>query len=285
MFRLNADTQLEISLSAIAALATLLLGLVILFLFVESWPALQNQGWWRFLSSDGWYPLDHQYSLTPMLVATLATAGGALLLATPLGIGAAIFSVFYAPPAFAAAFQNMIGLMAGIPSVVYGFWGLTVLVPLIAEWEPPGASLFAAVLVLSMMLLPTVMLTAKAAFLAVPGASLMGATALGITRQSIILQVALPAAQARINAGILLAASRAVGETMAVLMVAGNVVQLPASVFDPIRVLTANMALEMAYATGEHRAALFVSGLVLTGLVVALTLLAYRFLTGGRNGK
>lgn len=283
MSRLNADTRLEFSLMTTAVLSAALLVLVVAFLLKESWPALQGMGWWRFISSEGWYPLDQQYSLAPMLIATAITGIGALLLAAPFGIAVAVFSVFYAPPATAGALQNLIGLMAGIPSVVYGFWGLTVLVPLIAAWEPPGASLLAAVIVLALMVLPTVMLTTKAALLAVPGASLMGATALGITRQGIILHIALPAAQARINAGILLATARALGETMAVLMVAGNVVQLPSSVFDPIRVLTANMALEMAYATGEHRSALFVSGLVLTGLVTVLTLLAYGFLKRGRH--
>lgn len=283
MFRLNADTRLEFTLLATAALSTALLVLVVIFLLKESWPALHGMGWWRFISSESWYPLDRQFSLAPMLAATVVTSLGALLLAAPFGVATAVFSIFYAPPAVAAALQNLIGLMAGIPSVVYGFWGLTVLVPLIAAWEPPGASLLAAVIVLSMMVMPTVMLTTKAALLAVPSAALLGATALGITRQGIILQIALPAAQGRINAGILLATARALGETMAVLMVAGNVVQIPTSVFDPIRVLTANMALEMAYATGEHRAALFVSGLVLTGLVIALTLLAYGFLKGGRH--
>lgn len=284
LFRLNADKRLETWVVAISALATVLIALVVAFLLKESWPVLRDGGWLRFFAGDGWYPLHGQFSLTPMLLATLAAGLGALLLAAPLGVAAAVFSVFYAPPALSEAFQKMIGLMAGIPSVVYGFWGLTVLVPWIASWEPPGASLLAAILVLSLMVSPTVMLTAKAALLAVPGACLLGATALGITRQGIILGVAIPAARDRIVAGILLAAARAFGETMAVLMVAGNVVQTPTSLFDPVRVLTANMALEMAYATGEHRAALFVSGLVLTGLATVLTLLAYRFLTGARHG-
>lgn len=284
LFRLNADRRLEVCVAAISGLAIVLIALVLAFLWKEAWPVLRGDGWLRFFGAEGWYPLHGQFSLTPMLLATLASGFGALLLAAPLGIAAAIFSVYYAPPALAEAFQKMIGLMAGIPSVVYGFWGLTVLVPLIARWEPPGASLLAAILVLSMMVLPTVMLTAKAALLAVPGACLLGATALGIPRQGIILRVAIPAARDRIVAGILLATARAFGETMAVLMVAGNVVQIPASLFDPVRVLTANMALEMAYATGDHRAALFVSGVVLTGLATVITLLAYRFLTGGRRG-
>ena len=150
------------------------------------------------------------------------------------------------------------------------------LVPLIARIEPPGASLLAAILVLTLMILPTVALTSTSALEAVPDSLMRGAAALGMTRRGQILGIAVPAARVGIIGGILLALARALGETMAVLMVAGNIVQMPYSIFEPVRVLTANIALEMGYATGTHRAGLFASGLVLTVLVLLIASIAAR---------
>ncbi|WP_269844814.1 phosphate ABC transporter permease subunit PstC [Methyloprofundus sedimenti] len=195
---------------------------------------------------------------------------GALLLATPLGIASALFSRYYAPPAVATGYRRLIELLAGIPSVVYGLWGLTTLAPLIAQLHPPGVSLLTALLILALMILPTIALSVDAALLAVPIAYHQGAAALGLSRWAMIKGVILPAAHSNITSGIMLAAGRAIGETMAVLMVAGNVVQLPHSLFDSVRTLTANIALEMSYAMGDHRAALFVSGLALMLMVLLL---------------
>ena len=158
--------------------------------------------------------------------------------------------------------------------MVFGFWGLTTLVPLVNQLHPPGASLLAGILVLTLMILPTIALTTYAAFIAVPDEYIRSAAALGLSGWSMIRGVALPAARTGIVAGIVLAAGRALGETMAVLMVAGNVVQHADSLFDPIRTLAANIALEMAYAMGDHRAVLFVSGLMLMLLVMTLSGLA-----------
>lgn len=257
---------------ACAALPLLVLG----FLVSESLPVLTHLR--AFFSSEGWYPLEGRFGLMPMLWASLAAAGGALLLAAPLGLASAIFVVFFAPPPLARAYRLVLNLLAGIPSVVFGLWGLTVLVPLIARWQPPGASLLAAMLILALMVLPTVAVSSIAALAAVPRATLAGAVALGMGARSRILGVALPAARGGIAGGCLLAAARALGETMAVLMVAGNVVQNPSGLFEPVRVLTANIALEMAYATGTHRAGLFASGLVLTMLVLLLAWLAVRIM-------
>jgi phosphate transport system permease protein len=178
----------------------------------------------------------------------------------------------------------MMALLAGIPSVVYGLWGLTVLVPLIARIESPGSSLLAAILVLGLMILPTVALTSASALEAVPDSLMRGAAALGMTRKGQILGVAVPAARVGIIGGILLSLARALGETMAVVMVAGNVVQTPHSIFEPVRVLTANIALEMAYATGLHRSGLFASGLLLTALVLVLAAIAGRIAGKSHHG-
>ncbi|PKO44927.1 MAG: phosphate ABC transporter permease subunit PstC [Betaproteobacteria bacterium HGW-Betaproteobacteria-3] len=272
--RWHADRWLAPSLGLTAAGAALILGLVLAFLLREAAPVLGSGHVIGFLTDPGWYPLEGQFGMLPMVVASLAAALGAVLLAGPLGVVSAIFLRFYAPPGIARVYRMIVALLAGIPSVVFGLWGLTVLVPLIARWQPPGASLLAAILILALMVLPTVALTSASALAAVPQSLLQGASALGIRPQGTILQVAVPAARGGIVNGMLLACARALGETMAVLMVAGNVVQYPTGLFEPVRVLTANIALEMAYATGAHRAGLFAAGLLLTLLVMLLAWLA-----------
>ncbi|MEN8177592.1 MAG: phosphate ABC transporter permease subunit PstC [Pseudomonadota bacterium] len=266
----HADRWLAPLLATLACVTALVLLLILGFLWNEAWPVLTEGGWRRFIDAEGWYPLEGSFGLLPMLWATLAASFGALLLATPIGLASAIFVRFYAPQSIAGLYRNLLSLLAGIPSVVYGLWGLTVLVPIIAHWRPPGASLLAAILILALMILPTIALTSISALSAVPTALLQGAASLGLTRKGMILGVALPTAHEGIVGGIMLAMARALGETMAVLMVAGNVVQTPSSLFDSVRVLTANIALEMAYATGQHRAGLFASGMLLTLLVVLL---------------
>ncbi|MBA5604192.1 phosphate ABC transporter permease subunit PstC [Duganella sp. FT3S] len=268
--RWHIDRIVGAPLGAIAAGVASILMLVLAFLGGEALPALLGIGWLRLLTDDGWHPLEGQFGLSPMLVATLASTAGAVALAAPLGIGSAVFLRFYAPRPLARAYRTALGLLAGIPSVVYGLWGLTVLVPLIARWTPPGASLLTAILILALMIVPTVALTSASALASVPEQLLLGGHALGMRRKGIVLGIALPGARAGIASGIVLASARALGETMAVLMVAGNVAQVPASLFAPVRTLTGNIALEMAYAGGLQRSALFATGLVLTAMVIAL---------------
>ncbi|HHM04275.1 MAG TPA: phosphate ABC transporter permease subunit PstC [Gammaproteobacteria bacterium] len=268
------DARLAGAAGTLAALAgAVLLGLGAFLLWAAA-PALDQIGLARFFTDAAWHPLERQFNLQPMLWGTLAVSAGALLLAAPLGLLSALFTVFYAPPRLGSAYRRLVELLAGIPSVVYGLWGLVVLVPLINQWRPPGTSLLAGMLVLTLMILPTVALTAEAALRAVPRDYLNAAAALGLGRAATLRRVVLPAARGGIVAGLVLAAGRAVGETMAVLMVTGNVVQNPASLFAPVRTLAANIALEMAYALDQHRAALFVSGLVLAVLVAGLMSLA-----------
>lgn len=265
-----AGTKTAPALLICALLAAAIVLLILLFLVKESWPVLRHVALMHFLTDASWHPVEGLYNLTPMLSATLYSTLGALLLATPLGIASALFSRYYAPPFLAAYYRRLIELLAGIPSVVYGFWGLTTLAPLIGRLHPPGVSLLTGILVLTLMILPTVALTADAALASLPVAYIRNAAALGLSRWSLINGVALPFARSGIAAGIILAAGRAIGETMAVLMVAGNVVQQPHTIFDSVRTLTSNIALEMAYATGEHRSALFVSGLALMVMVMVL---------------
>jgi phosphate transport system permease protein len=233
-------------------------------------PALRHVGLFRFFTDPSWYPSQGLYNLTPMLWGTLFAMAGSVLVATPLGILSAVFCHYYAPPAIARPYRRLIELLAGIPSVVYGFWGLVVLVPLIGAIHPPGPSLLAGIVILTIMILPTITLMADASLANVPQQYVRGAAALGLPRWATIRGVVFPAAKSGLFTGVILETGRAIGETMAILMVCGNVVQTPHSLFDPIRTLTANIALEMAYALGDHRAALFVSGLVLMGMIAVL---------------
>ncbi|MDQ6978718.1 MAG: phosphate ABC transporter permease subunit PstC [Mariprofundaceae bacterium] len=272
----NTDALWSRLLGIIAALSAALLLLMVGFLLKEAAPALQNGGWLAFVHDDGWFPLENLFGLMPMVWASLLIALAAMLLAAPLGLANALFLRFYAPASWLKAYRLLLSLLAGMPSVVYGLWGLTVMVPIIAAYHQPGTSLLAAALVLALMIVPTVALTSAAALEAVPRSLYTGAVALGMRRPAVLLGVMIPAARHGIVAGMMLAMARALGETMVVLMVAGNVVQVPSSVFDPLRALTANIALEMGYATDIHRAGLFASALLLTFLVLLLAGFAAR---------
>lgn len=276
MFRFNADQVLQFVSLALTLVTASLIGLVVAFVFVESLPVINADVSGFFDTSKAWFPLEGQRGLMPMVAGSLLCTLGAIALALPLGMASALFSQYYGHSGLVRPYRWLLGLLAGIPSVVYGFWGLTVLVPLIGRYQPPGASLLAGILILTLMILPTVALTAEAAFKAVPASYLQGAHALGMRKAAIAFKVLFPAARQGLIAGTVLAITRALGETMAVLMVTGNVVEMPGSVFDPVRTLTANIALEMAYATGEHRASLFFSGLVLTLLIVFMVSYVHR---------
>lgn len=274
--RWNIDRTLAPLLRMAGMMCAAVLILIVLFLLREAWPLLGNGGWVNLFSDDGWYPLEGLYGLLPMLAVSLAVMLGAIMLAGPVGLGCALFLQFYAPPGLRKSFRLLLSLLAGMPSVVLGLWGLTVLVPIIALWQPPGPSLLAAIAVLTLMIVPTMALAGAAALSAVPADLVSGAAALGMSAKSRLLYVVIPAARHGILSGVLMSMARALGETMVLLMVSGNVVQYPHGLFDPVRALTANIALEMAYATGTHRAGLFASGLFLTLLVLVLAWLAAR---------
>jgi len=257
-----------------AGIAGAIVLLIVVFLVMDALPALTHIGVVRFFTDPSWHPAEGFYNLTPMLWGTLFAMVGSVLVATPLGILSAVFCHYYAPSILARPYRRLIELLAGIPSVVYGFWGLVVLVPLIGEIHPPGPSLLAGILILAIMILPTIALMADASLANVPQQYLRGAAALGLPQWATIRGIVFPAAKSGLFTGVILETGRAIGETMAILMVCGNVVQTPSSIFDPMRTLTANIALEMAYALGNHRAALFVSGLVLMGMIVTLVISA-----------
>ena len=270
----HKDLVLIWILRIIAAIAGAIMVLILGFLLREALPILQSVGIKAFLTDKTWSPSQQSYNLVPMIWGTVFTATGAVLLATPLGIISALFCQYYAPKAIASGYRRLIELLAGIPSVVYGFWGLVVLVPLINQLHPPGTSLLAGILILTLMILPTIALVADATFAEVPQEYLLGAAAMGLSSWGTIWQIILPASKSGLFTGMILEIGRAIGETMAVLMVCGNVVQTPDSIFAPVRTLTANIALEMAYALDNHRSALFVSGLLLLSVIILLAIAA-----------
>ena len=257
-------------LRLMALICGAILLLIVIFLGWKASPVFSQIGLVKFFTDRSWHPTAGEYNLIPMLLGTILSSLGAILVATPTGVISAIFTHYYAPIAIALIYRRLIELLAGIPSVVYGFWGLVVLVPLINQIQSPGASLLAGICILSIMILPTVALVTDSSFANVPVQYLSSAQALGLGRFATVWGVVLPASKSGIMAGIILATGRALGETMAVVMVCGNVVQVPNSLFDPVRTLTANIALEMGYAMSTHRSALFFSGLILMALVAVL---------------
>ncbi len=275
----RSDRILLIGLRASALLASSIILLIAFFLVRESYPALRDVGWTRFFTDENWFPAaeeGRQYRMVPMLAATALSTLGAVALAAPAGLLSAIFCRYYAPPKLAIFYQRIVELLAGIPSVIFGFWGLVTLVPLLQRIEPPGQNLLAGILILSLMILPTIAMLSNATLEGVPKAHVEGAVALGLSRWSTLRGIVVPSAVPGLLIACVLGTMRAIGETMAVLMVCGNVVQTPASLFSPVRTLTANIALEMGYATEEHRSVLFVSGLALMAMVVALVFLQRR---------
>lgn len=244
--------------------------LVFVFLASEALPLLQDVPVSAFLTDASWSPRDSRYGLLAMIAGSAWVVAGAVALSTPLGILLALFFALYAPRWIAGPMRAWLAIMAGVPSVVYGLWGLTVLVPVVRTWQQPGVSVLAGIIVLALMILPTMALLADGAIRAVPQQTLRAAAAMGLGPWGIARSAVLPAARRGLVAASILQVARAAGETMAVLMVMGNTIQFPTSLFDPARALTGHIALEMGYAIGDHRRALFAAALFLLMLVGGL---------------
>ncbi len=244
-------------------------------------PAIAEIGVWNFLFGAVWAPTaqDPQFGILPMILTSLIGAGGAVLLGGPVGVLTAVFLSKLATPRTRRLIRPAVELLAAIPSVIYGLVGMTVLVPAVAELchLASGATLLTAILVLAVMILPTVISLSVAALDSVPSELYEAALALGTSPLQAIFEAVLPAARSGILSGIILAAGRALGETMAVVMVSGNVANFP-NLFKSARFLTAGVAAEMGYAAGLHREALFSVGLVLFCLITAINLILSRIL-------
>ena len=260
----------------IAACASVLaVALICIFLFANGVPAMKEIGFFKFLSGEMWRPQNNIYGIFPMIIGSLYVTAGAILFGVPIGILTSVFMAKYCPKKIYKPLKSATELLAGIPSVVYGFFGLVVLVPWIREFgrtlksmglissSGNGNSILTASLLLGMMILPTIIGVTESTIRAVPGHYYEGAVALGATHERAIFRVILPAARSGVVAGVVLGVGRAIGETMAVIMVAGNQARMPSGIFRGIRTVTANIVLEMGYAADLHRESLIATGVVL----------------------
>jgi phosphate ABC transporter permease protein PstC len=261
--------QRILSVTAFSAISALLL--IALFIINEGLPFIFRYGLADFLLKSDWDPQAGKFGIFPMVAASLWVTFGAMVVGAPLGVAGAIFLSEFVPKSVMRVIKPTIELLAAIPSVVYGFIGVMVLAPLIrTQLGGPGLSLLAGCIILGIMILPTVISISIDSIQAVPQSYREGSLALGATTWQTIHMVTVRAAKSGIIASIILGMGRAIGETMAVIMVAGNSVRVPQSALDSVRSLTANIALEMSYATGLHRQALFATGVVLFVVIMVL---------------
>ena len=238
--------------------------LICLFLFASGLPAMSEIGVAQFLLGTEWEPSQDIYGIFPMIVGSLYVTAGAIVVGVPIGVLCAVFLARFCPRGLHRLLKPAVDLLAGIPSIIYGFFGLTVLVPLVQElFETSGKGILTASVLLGLMILPTIISTTEAALRAVPEPYYEGALALGATHESSVFRVVLPAAGSGTLTGIVLGVGRAIGEAMAVYMVAGNQPILPENLLSGVRTMTANFVLEMGYAQDLHREALIATGVVL----------------------
>lgn len=252
-----------------ACTSVLAVALICIFLFANGVPAMKEIGFLDFLTGEMWKPKNSIYGIFPMIIGSLYVTAGAILFGVPIGILTSVFMAKYCPKKIYKPLKAATELLAGIPSVVYGFFGLVILVPWIREmgrnlgFGGNGSSILTASLLLGMMILPTIIGVTESAIRAVPPQYYEGSLALGATHERSIFRVILPAAKSGVIAGVVLGIGRAIGETMAVIMVAGNQARMPAGIFRGVRTLTANIVIEMGYATDLHREALIATAVVL----------------------
>ncbi|NLV92586.1 MAG: phosphate ABC transporter permease subunit PstC [Firmicutes bacterium] len=256
-----------------ACTSILAVALICVFLFVNGLPAMWDIGIFDFLFGRIWRPLNNIFGIFPMILGSIYVTAGAVILGVPIGILTALFMANYCPPRLYRILKPIIELLAGIPSVVYGFFGLVVLVPWVRNtFGGNGTSILTASMLLGIMILPTIIEVSESALRAVPKAYYEGGLALGATHERTIFFVTLPAARSGILAAIVLGVGRAIGETMAVIMVAGNQARMPAGILKGIRTMTANVVIEMGYAYGLHREALIATAVLLFVFILIINL-------------
>lgn len=244
------------------------------FLVINSVPALQEIGLIQFLTGQKWKPGNDIYGILPMILGSIYVTAGAILLGVPIAVLTAIFMARFCPRRLYRILKPAINLMAGIPSVIYGFFGLVVLVPVVRDvFGGKGYSLLTASIMLALMILPTVIGVAEAAIRAVPESYYEGSLALGASHERSVFFAVFPAAKSGVMAGVILGIGRAIGETMAVIMVAGNQPRMPNGILNGVRTLTTNIAMDMGYAADLHRGALIATGLVLFVFILMINLL------------
>jgi phosphate transport system permease protein len=266
---------IEKILLLVALSSVLILALITFFIFEQGLPLISKVGPKTFILGEKWVPSQGSFGILPMIVSSFWVTFGALALSIPLGLACTIFLKEWSPPSAGLVLRPAIHLLAAIPSVIYGFWGLVVFVPLVRNYlGGPGLSILSGSVILGFMILPTIISISEDSLRALPSTYKEGALALGATHWQTIWRVLIPAARSGIVASIVLGMGRAVGETMAMIMILGNSVKMPTSFLDSARTLTTNIGLEMAYASGDHRQALFATGVVLFIIIMLLNSLA-----------
>ena len=270
-----------------ACVSILAVALICIFLFANGVPAMAKIGFGKFLLGRTWQAGNGLFGIFPMIIGSIYVTAGAIIVGVPIGILAAVFLARFCPKPLYRIMKPGVELLAGIPSVVYGFFGLMIIVPWVRDTFRPyyggnGLSLFSAALLLGIMILPTIIGLTESALRAVPTQYYEGAVALGGTHERAIFTVVLPAAKSGVVAAIVLGIGRAIGETMAVIMVAGNQPRMPRGIFQGVRTLTANIVIEMGYASGLHREALIATGVVLFVFILLLNF-CVALLNRGKN--
>ncbi len=261
----------KVLFTAAAGITILAAALICIFLFANGLPAIAEIGLFDFLGGTTWRPGANEYGILPMILGSVYATIGALVIGVPIGILCAVYISRFAKPRMKRMLTSGVELLAGIPSVIYGFFGLVLIVPLIRNiFHVQGMSLLAVMIILGIMILPTIITLSKDALDAVPEKYYEGALALGADHERSVFCVLLPAAKSGIFAGVVLGIGRAVGETMAVVMIAGNQAVIPGSLLDGIRTMTTNIVLEMGYAVDLHREALIATGVVLFVFVLII---------------
>ena len=256
-----------------ACISILAVAVICIFIFANGVPAIGKIVFMDFIFGTHWRPNSGEFGIFPMIVASIYVTAGAIVIGVPIGILTAVFLACYCPKKIYKVIKPLINLLASIPSVVYGFFCLVVVVPIIQELtHTSGKGILTASILLGIMILPTIINTTESSIRAVPNMYFEGSLALGATKERSIFKTVIPAAKSGIMSGIILSIGRAIGETMAVVMVAGNQAIMPKSITSGVRTLTSNIVMEMAYATGLHREALIATAVVLFVFILIINI-------------
>lgn len=256
-----------------ACISIAAVAMICIFIFASGVPAIQEIGPINFLFGTEWKPSQGLYGIGPMIVGSIYVTAGAMIIGVPIGILTAVFLAKYCPKGLYKIIKPLVNLMSGVPSIIYGFFGMVVIVPVIQDmFGTFGKGILTASILLGMMILPTIVNTVESSIAAVPESYYEGALALGATKERSIFKTVIPAAASGVMSGIILGMGRAIGETMAVVMVCGNQAIMPDSILSGARTLTSNIVLEMAYASGLHRDALIGTAVVLFVFILIINL-------------
>jgi phosphate transport system permease protein len=279
--RYYTNRAAKVAVIVCAVSSFIILAAIFVFIFKEGLPAFTETGLFNFLFGLDWSPGNNQYGILPMIIGSLAVTLGSMVLAVPLGIACAILLAEVAPSSIRSILRPAVELLVGIPSVIFGLVGMLIVVPAVRHIGGTGFSIAAACIVLMSMVLPTIISISDDSLRAVPRKYKEGSLAMGATQWQTIWHVLIPAARSGIGAGVILGIGRAIGETMAMIMVIGNAVMLPASLLDPARTLTGNIAVEIQYASGLHENALFATAVVLLVFIIILNAVTMRIFRRG----